>query len=305
MASTTFGTCSWLLLWNTISRPQLRSSCLGFLPCAPNPSRLPIVRAEASSNDKGTFGLGKSKSKPSDSGEQKWVAKGLITESLPNGMFWVRLENGDMVLGYVSGKIRRNSIRMLPGDKVKIEVSRYDSTRGRIVYRIGVLRKWLIMATWNDIHPLQLLPELGLCCSTISITIVDSFHPVYLAGLTGRVFVDLVDMGMDSTIQDPESYWSESGDSPIAISLSVVMIYGPLAWPRAGALLPALSGVPLSALLGIPFPVLLRTLLSARPDAPLPGDPLSASPGARPLSLPRACPPTPASTSARPCPAPC
>nr|KAJ0219904.1 hypothetical protein LSAT_V11C200100990 [Lactuca sativa] len=147
MASTTFGTCSWLLLWNTISRPPLSSSCfgtpplssscLGFLPCPRNPSRLPIVRAEASSNDKGTFGLGKSKSKPSDSGEQKWVAKGLITESLPNGMFWVRLENGDVVLGYVSGKIRRNSIRMLPGDKVKIEVSRYDSTRGRIVYRIG------------------------------------------------------------------------------------------------------------------------------------------------------------------------
>ncbi|PWA95748.1 Nucleic acid-binding, OB-fold [Artemisia annua] len=69
--------------------------------------------------------------------QQKWVAKGLITESLPNGMFWVRLENGDVVLGYVSGKIRRNSIRMLPGDYVKIEVSRYDSTRGRIVYRIG------------------------------------------------------------------------------------------------------------------------------------------------------------------------
>ncbi|KAJ0705600.1 hypothetical protein HanPI659440_Chr14g0575231 [Helianthus annuus] len=77
------------------------------------------------------------KASSSDSSEQKWVAKGLITESLPNGMFWVRLENGDVVLGYISGKIRRNSIRMLPGDKVKIEVSRYDSTRGRIVYRIG------------------------------------------------------------------------------------------------------------------------------------------------------------------------
>ncbi|KAM0000571.1 hypothetical protein Hdeb2414_s0423g00890291 [Helianthus debilis subsp. tardiflorus] len=77
------------------------------------------------------------KASSSDSSEQKWVAKGLITESLPNGMFWVRLENGDVVLGYISGKIRRNSIRMLPGDKVKIEVSRYDSSRGRIVYRIG------------------------------------------------------------------------------------------------------------------------------------------------------------------------
>ncbi|KAK1409085.1 hypothetical protein QVD17_35610 [Tagetes erecta] len=75
--------------------------------------------------------------KSDNQSEQKWVAKGMITESLPNGMFWVRLENGDIVLGYISGKIRRNSIRILPGDNVKIEVSRYDSTRGRIVYRIA------------------------------------------------------------------------------------------------------------------------------------------------------------------------
>nr|YP_009447317.1 translational initiation factor 1 [Adenocalymma candolleanum]ATY48616.1 translational initiation factor 1 [Adenocalymma candolleanum] len=69
--------------------------------------------------------------------EQKWIHEGLITESLPNGMFRVQLDNEDLVLGYVSGKIRRSSIRILPGDKVKIELSRYDSTRGRIISRLG------------------------------------------------------------------------------------------------------------------------------------------------------------------------
>lgn len=68
--------------------------------------------------------------------EQKWTHEGVIVESLPNGMFRVRLDNEDVVLGYISGKIRKNFIRMLPGDKVKIEVSRYDSTRGRIIYRL-------------------------------------------------------------------------------------------------------------------------------------------------------------------------
>nr|YP_009660784.1 translational initiation factor 1 [Amphilophium gnaphalanthum]QCS40303.1 translational initiation factor 1 [Amphilophium gnaphalanthum] len=68
--------------------------------------------------------------------EQKWIHEGLITESLPNGMFRVWLDNEDLVLGYVSGKIRQSSIRILPGDKVKIEISRYDSTRGRIISRL-------------------------------------------------------------------------------------------------------------------------------------------------------------------------
>ncbi|KAL2494454.1 S1-like domain-containing protein [Forsythia ovata] len=68
--------------------------------------------------------------------EQKWIHEGLITESLPNGMFRVRLDNEDLILGYVSGKIRRSFIRILPGDRVKIEISRYDSTRGRIIYRL-------------------------------------------------------------------------------------------------------------------------------------------------------------------------
>lgn len=68
--------------------------------------------------------------------EQKWVHEGLITESLANGMFRVRLDNEDMIIGYISGKMRKNFIRILPGDKVKVEVSRYDSTRGRIIVRM-------------------------------------------------------------------------------------------------------------------------------------------------------------------------
>ena len=68
--------------------------------------------------------------------EKKWIHEGLITESLPNGMFRVRLDNEDLILGYVLGKIRYNFLRILLGDKVKIEVSRCDSTRGRIIYQL-------------------------------------------------------------------------------------------------------------------------------------------------------------------------
>nr|YP_009320029.1 initiation factor 1 [Alniphyllum eberhardtii]YP_010041325.1 initiation factor 1 [Alniphyllum fortunei]APA19153.1 initiation factor 1 [Alniphyllum eberhardtii]QPA36103.1 initiation factor 1 [Alniphyllum fortunei]QUT08522.1 translational initiation factor 1 [Alniphyllum fortunei]WIL98322.1 initiation factor 1 [Alniphyllum fortunei] len=68
--------------------------------------------------------------------EEKWIYEGLITESLSNGMFRVRLDNDDIILGYISGKMRCRFIRILPGDRVKIEVSRYDSTRGRIIYRL-------------------------------------------------------------------------------------------------------------------------------------------------------------------------
>ncbi|MFH1347883.1 MAG: translation initiation factor IF-1 [Candidatus Margulisiibacteriota bacterium] len=62
--------------------------------------------------------------------------EGEVTESLPNAMFRVKLETGQMVLAHVSGKIRRHWIRILPGDKVKIELSPYDLTRGRITYRM-------------------------------------------------------------------------------------------------------------------------------------------------------------------------
>ncbi|MHB9095544.1 MAG: translation initiation factor IF-1 [Eubacteriales bacterium] len=61
--------------------------------------------------------------------------EGTVIEPLPNAMFRVALENGHKVLAHVSGKIRMNFIRILPGDKVTIELSPYDLTRGRIVYR--------------------------------------------------------------------------------------------------------------------------------------------------------------------------
>ena len=58
-----------------------------------------------------------------------------VVEPLPNAMFKVELENKHQVLAHVSGKMRRHFIRMLPGDKVLVELSPYDLTRGRIVYR--------------------------------------------------------------------------------------------------------------------------------------------------------------------------
>lgn len=62
--------------------------------------------------------------------------EGTILESLPNAMFKVELENGHQVLAHISGKIRKNFIRILPGDKVKVELTPYDLTRGRITYRM-------------------------------------------------------------------------------------------------------------------------------------------------------------------------
>ena len=61
--------------------------------------------------------------------------EGKVLEALPNAMFQVELENGHVVLAHVSGKIRKNFIRILPGDKVTIELTPYDLTRGRITYR--------------------------------------------------------------------------------------------------------------------------------------------------------------------------
>ncbi len=59
----------------------------------------------------------------------------VVVETLPNAMFRVELENGHKILAHVSGKIRMNYIRILPGDKVTVELSPYDLTRGRITYR--------------------------------------------------------------------------------------------------------------------------------------------------------------------------
>lgn len=67
--------------------------------------------------------------------EEAIEVTGTVTEPLKNAMFRVELDNGHMVLAHVSGKMRRYFIRILPGDRVKLELSPYDLTRGRIVYR--------------------------------------------------------------------------------------------------------------------------------------------------------------------------
>ena len=61
--------------------------------------------------------------------------EGTVSETLPNAMFKVKLENGHEILAHISGKLRMNFIRILPGDKVTIELSPYDLTRGRITWR--------------------------------------------------------------------------------------------------------------------------------------------------------------------------
>ena len=67
--------------------------------------------------------------------EDTIVMEGTVVESLPNAMFRVQLDNGHVVLGHVAGKMRRFRIRILPGDRVRVEVSPYDLDRARIVYR--------------------------------------------------------------------------------------------------------------------------------------------------------------------------
>ena len=61
--------------------------------------------------------------------------KGIVVELLPSTTFKVKLENGQEILAYLSGKMRMNKIRLIPGDSVKIQMSPYDLTRGRITYR--------------------------------------------------------------------------------------------------------------------------------------------------------------------------
>ncbi len=62
--------------------------------------------------------------------------EGRVVEALPNAMFWVELDNGHRVLAHLGGKLRVHFIRILPGDRVKVELSPYDLKRGRIVYRM-------------------------------------------------------------------------------------------------------------------------------------------------------------------------
>ena len=68
--------------------------------------------------------------------EEAIEVEGVVKESLPNARFRVELENGHVVLAHVSGKMRMHFIRILPGDKVKMELSPYDLTKGRITFRV-------------------------------------------------------------------------------------------------------------------------------------------------------------------------
>ncbi|MBI1311912.1 translation initiation factor IF-1 [bacterium] len=67
--------------------------------------------------------------------EEAIEVEGTVVEALANTQFRVKLENGHMVLAHVAGKMRKNFIRIVPGDRVKVEVSPYDLSRGRITYR--------------------------------------------------------------------------------------------------------------------------------------------------------------------------
>jgi len=67
--------------------------------------------------------------------EDNIEVEGIVVEPLPNAMFRVELENGHRVLAHISGKMRMHFIKILPGDRVTVELSPYDLTRGRIIYR--------------------------------------------------------------------------------------------------------------------------------------------------------------------------
>lgn len=71
-----------------------------------------------------------------DNGSKQFIEmRGSVVELMPAANFKIRLENGQEILGHLSGKMRMNRIRILPGDEVKVEMSPYDLTKGRIVYR--------------------------------------------------------------------------------------------------------------------------------------------------------------------------
>lgn len=70
-----------------------------------------------------------------DSSKETIEVRGKVTELLPSARFKITLENGHVILGVLSGKMRMNRIRLLPGDEVKVELTPYDLTKGRVVYR--------------------------------------------------------------------------------------------------------------------------------------------------------------------------
>jgi translation initiation factor IF-1 len=79
--------------------------------------------------------VAKNKEKGPSQKEEGIQIEGAVIETLPNAMFKVELDNGHQVLAHISGKMRMHYIRILPGDRVLVELSPYDLTRGRVVYR--------------------------------------------------------------------------------------------------------------------------------------------------------------------------
>ena len=80
--------------------------------------------------------MGKKKKKDEHKKETGIIMEGEVTEALPNGFFRVKLDTGHEVLAHLSGKMRVHFIRIVPGDRVKVELTPYDLTRGRIIYRL-------------------------------------------------------------------------------------------------------------------------------------------------------------------------
>jgi translation initiation factor IF-1 len=100
-----------------------------------------LIRTDAGSFDSAHFNTGSPEQRASRIGtklvakEDKVEFEGEVIEALPNAMFRVKLDNDHVVLGHVAGKMRRFRIRILPGDRVRCELSPYDLDRARIVYR--------------------------------------------------------------------------------------------------------------------------------------------------------------------------
>ncbi len=69
--------------------------------------------------------------------EDKIEVEGEVLEALPNTMFRVKVDGGGEILAHISGKMRVRYIRVLPGDRVKVEITKYDPTRGRVIFRVG------------------------------------------------------------------------------------------------------------------------------------------------------------------------
>jgi translation initiation factor IF-1 len=83
------------------------------------------------------FGLGRNRERSCDMAKEDCIeVQGTVLETLPNAMFRVQMENGHKILAHISGKMRMHFIKILPGDKVTVELTPYDLTRGRITYRL-------------------------------------------------------------------------------------------------------------------------------------------------------------------------